>query len=74
MERTFKTESVHGALCQHLRTRPDMGALKAMLDLALEARNPFEPKAARAPRRWFVLFALVAAMLVICLVAFSDLR
>jgi hypothetical protein len=71
---TFETKSVHAALCQHLRNWSEIGAVKAVLNLVLEAPNPFEPKAARPPRRGFVLFALLVAMLVACFVYFGNLR
>jgi hypothetical protein len=74
MEQPFTTKAVHAALCQHIRNRPDIGALKAVLDLMLEPQNPFEAKAARVPRRWFVLFALLATMLVVCFLYFGTLR
>ncbi len=74
MEQTFKTKDVHAALCQYLRTRPDIGARKAVLNVALEPRNPFEPSAARAPRRWFVFLALVAMLLLASFAYFGNLR
>jgi hypothetical protein len=74
MDQPFSPKSVHAALCRYLRNRPDIGARKAVLDGVLEGQNPFEPKAARPPRRWFVLFALLAALLVGCLVYFGDLK
>jgi hypothetical protein len=35
---------------------------KGLRDAVLEPANPFEPKATRPPRRWFVLCFLLAAM------------
>ena len=46
----------------HRAIEPDIGAGKAMRDGVLEPSNPFERKAARPPRRWFVLLSLLAAM------------
>ena len=57
------SKSVHSALSQYLSNRSDVGVGKAVRDAVLEPANPFEPKAARPPRRWFVLFSLVAVML-----------
>jgi len=74
MEQPFETKSVHAALCQQIRNRSEIGAVKAVLDLVLEARNPFEPKTPRTPRRWFVLFVLLASLSGGCLVYFGNLR
>ena len=45
-----------------MRNRPDIGLGKAMRDAVLDPANPFDRKAARPPRRWFVLLSLLAAM------------
>ena len=74
MEQPFKTKEVYAALSQYIRSWPDIGALKAVGDLVLESRNPFEPKAARAPQRWFVFFALVDALAIATLDYFGNLR
>lgn len=71
MEQPFSAKSVHDTLCRYMRNRPDIGVRKAVLDAALEARNPFEPKAARAPQRGFVLFALLATLLLACFLYFN---
>ncbi len=74
MEQPFSAKLVHAALCRYLHNRSDVGARKAVLDAALEARNPFQPKAARHPRRWFVFFALITTLLFACFVYFGNLR
>jgi hypothetical protein len=51
-----------GGLSQYMRNRPDVGLGKATRDAVLDPANPFDPKAARPPRRWFVLLSLLAAM------------
>jgi len=51
-----------GGLSQYMRNRPDVGLGKASRDAVLDPDNPFDPKAARPPRRWFVLLSLLAAM------------
>lgn len=73
MEQPFSAKPVHAALCRYMRNRPDIGVRKALLDGVLEARNPFEAKGARFPRRWFVLFALLATSLLGCFVYFGNL-
>ena len=74
MEQPFKTKEVYAALSQYIRSWPDLGALKAVGDLVLESRNPFEPKAARAPRRWSVFVAMVAALAIATFAYFGSLR
>lgn len=74
MDQPFKIKEVHTTLCRYIRSRPDIGAFKAVGDFMLEPRNPFEPKATRAPRRWFVFFALVAMLLLISFAYFGNLR
>ena len=58
----FTVKPVYNALCQYIRNRADIGAAKAMLDGVLEPANPFDSKAARPPKRWFVLSSLLVAM------------
>jgi hypothetical protein len=67
------TKSVYGILRQYLYERPALGIGKAVRDWVLEPLNPFDSKAARAPRRWFVLFMLLGGSLVACFVYFNDL-
>jgi hypothetical protein len=56
-------KSVYRVLGQYLSNRSDVGVGKAVREAVIEPANPFDPKAARPPRRWFVLFSLLAAML-----------
>ena len=56
------SKSVLSALGQYLSNRSDLGVGRAVRDAVLEPANPFEPKATRPPRRWFVLCFLLAAM------------
>ena len=67
------SKSVHSALSQYLINRSDVGVGKAVRDAVLEPANPFDHQAARAPRRWFVLFMLLGGSLVACFVYFNDL-
>ena len=64
---------VYRALRQYLRNREDIGVGKAIRDGVLEPANPFDPKDARPPRRWFVLFSLLAAMAFGCFIYFNNL-
>lgn len=74
MADALAVKQVHDALRSYLRTRPDIGAVKAVLDRVLESRNPFAEKAARAPQRWFVLFSLLAALALGCFLYFANLQ
>jgi hypothetical protein len=69
----FTVKPVYSALSQYIRNRADIGARKAMLDGVLESANPFDPKAARPPRRWFVLLSLLATMMIGFFLYFNHL-
>ena len=67
------SKSVYSALHQYLSNRSDVGVGKAVRDAVLEPANPFDGKAARQPRRWFVLFSLLAAMVIGFFLYFNKL-
>jgi hypothetical protein len=69
----FTVKTVYNTLSQYIRDRADIGANKAVLDDVLEPANPFEREAARPPRRWFVLFCLVSALVFGCFSYFNGL-
>ena len=69
----FAVKPVYNALSQYIRNRADIGASRAMRDGVLEPSNPFERKAARPPRRWFVLLSLVFALMFGCFSYFNNL-
>ena len=69
----FTVKTVYNTLSQYIRDRADIGANKAVLDNVLDPANPFEPEAARPPRRWFVLFCLVSALVFGCFSYFNGL-
>lgn len=73
MTERFGRKQVHGGLGQYIRNRTDIGVGKGLRDAVLEPANPFEPKATRPPRRWFVLFALLAGTLMGCFAYFNTL-
>lgn len=73
MNDSISTESVYDVLRQYLRQRPDLGFAHAVLDSVLEPLNPFDPKARRAPRRWFVLLVLLGGALAGCFLYFNNL-
>ena len=66
-------KQVHEMLRQYMRNRPDVGFVKAMRDGMFEAANPFDGKAARPPRRWFVLSCLVSALVFGCFSYINNL-
>jgi hypothetical protein len=55
----------------NLRRRSDLGIWKAIADLVLESANPFEPQAARQPKRWFVLVTLLLLLAGGCFLYFN---
>ena len=67
------SKSVYSALGQYLSNRSDVGVGKAVREAVLEPANPFDPKAARPPRRWFVLFSLLAGMAIGFFLYFNNL-
>ncbi len=69
----FTVKPVYSVLSQYIGNRADISAGKAMRDGVLEPFNPFERKAARPPRRWFVLFSLVSALFFGCFSYFNNL-
>ena len=69
----FTVKPVYNALSQYIRNRADIGASRAVRDGVLEPSNPFERKAARPPRRWFVLLSLVFALVFGCFSYFNNL-
>jgi len=69
----FTVKPVYNALSQYIRNRADIGASRAMRDGVLEPSNPFERKAARPPRRWFVLLSMVFALVFGCFSYFNNL-
>ena len=69
----FTVKPVYNVLSQYIGNRADIGAGKTMRDGVLEPSNPFEPKAARPPRRWVVLFSLVSALVFGCFSYFNNL-
>ena len=69
----FTVKTVYDTLSQYIRDRADIGANKAVLGNVLEPANPFEREAARPPRRWFVLFCLVSALVFGCFSYFNGL-
>lgn len=73
MSDSTTTKSVFGILRQYLRDRSDLGIGNAARDSVLEPLNPFDTKAARAPRRWFVLVVLLGGSLLGCFAYFNNL-
>jgi hypothetical protein len=67
------SKSVYGILRQYLSNRPDLGIGKATSDAVLDPANPFDPRATRKPRRWFVLFVLLGGTLGACFAYFNNL-
>ena len=73
MTERVRDKQVYEMLRRYMRTRPDVGFGKAMRDGMFEAANPFDGKAARPPRRWFVLSCLLSALVFGCFSYFNNL-
>ena len=73
MTNPITVKPVYNALSQYIRNRADIGASRAVRDGVLEPSNPFERKAARPPRRWFVLMSLLTAMVLGFFLYFNNL-
>ena len=57
MAKTVTRPEVHSWLKDYLKGRPELGLAKAILGIALEPPNPFEPQRRRLPRKAFLLAA-----------------
>jgi hypothetical protein len=56
---------------ESLAQRPDLGLRQAVLNIVLEAHNPFDLRAPRRVRTGFVLGAVLFAAAVICFCYFN---
>ena len=54
-----------------LAQRPEIGFRKAVVNMVLQARSPFDPRARRKPRTEVVLAALLLAAVAICFLYFN---
>jgi hypothetical protein len=59
---------------EHLRRRPELGLCKAIANVILEPRNPFNPRARRWPKKDFMILASLLAAAVVLFVYFNFLR
>ena len=71
MAKEFSQTEVRSLLRDYLEDRPDLGLGKAALAMVLEPVNPFEPDAARPPRKVFVVVAFCLLALVCVFVYFN---
>lgn len=62
---------VYALLKESVRNRRDLGLRRAIVDGVLDPENPFEPKAARKPQKWFVLSCVLLLLTVSCFVYFN---
>lgn len=73
MTEQMTSKAAYGILRQYLRARPELGFGKTLLDVVLHPANPFDARARRKPRGWFVLFVLSGGALLSCFVYFNNL-
>ncbi len=72
MMENLTVKLVDKALRQYERKRPDMGAANAIFDWLAEPASPFDPKSARPPKRWAVLFFLLVVLAVGVFIYFNK--
>jgi hypothetical protein len=65
-------KEVDRMLRRYLRSRSDLGFLKAVEAKILEAQNPFVSPPRRKPQRWFVLFLIVWSAAIVAFVYFNS--
>jgi hypothetical protein len=73
MAEPLTVKPVYEMLREYLRQRTDLGVGKAILDEWLEPASPFGSIGVRSPKRWFVLWSLLAAFGLASLVYFNRL-
>ena len=59
---------------EHLRSRPELGLHKAIANLILEPRNPFNPRERRRLKKDFMILASLLAAAVSAFVYFNFIR
>jgi hypothetical protein len=72
MAEPLTVKEVHAMLEQELRNRSDLGLWKAVRNLIMDPKNPFEPELIRKPRRWFVFF-LISGMTAIAAFSYFNM-
>jgi len=73
MAKRVALKEIHALLVKNLNSREELGLRKAIADLMLQPRNPFDPKAPRHPQKDFVLLVLFGALGVGAFVYFNLL-
>jgi len=56
---------------REIAEQPHIGFRKALIDIVLEARSPFDPRARRKPKAAFVLGAVLFVAAAICFCYFN---
>jgi len=56
---------------REIAEQPHIGFRKALMDIVLEARSPFDPRARRKPKAVFVLGAVLFVAAAICFCYFN---
>lgn len=71
MTRCVTPIEAHAWIEENLRARADLGLGKAIANLVLDSRNPFEPRARRKPKKGFLLGALLLTAAVVFFIYFN---
>jgi hypothetical protein len=62
MAKRVTPDEIHAWFKEYFRQRLEIGFGNAMSNLALEPRNPFEPKRRRRPKRWSTAFLVIVGV------------
>jgi hypothetical protein len=71
MPAAIASEEMQKWIERALAAQPDIGLERAVVNVVLEARSPFDPRARRKPRPWVVLGAVLFTAVAICFCYFS---
>ncbi len=71
MTKRVTPAEAHAWIEENFRARTDLGIRKAIANLVLEPRNPFEPGARRKPKKGFLLGTLLLTAAVVFFIYFN---
>jgi hypothetical protein len=74
MSKRVSPEEVRGWAEEHLRSRPELGLCKAIANVILEPRNPFNQQLRRKPKKDFMILTSLLAAALTAFVIFNFIR